>query len=187
MKKEEIRQISTNYYIATTVMAEELKFCAKKCFAVPAAVGVDNSNLKFVSSEDEDGLHVTFYNEFGLNSLTVTSRYAKGEYIYVREPYFIDEKKVCYACDDPMRCFREKGKMMAARYMPKKHARTFLKVSGVCLKRMNEIDVQELERFGFNNYLRLFSVYDAGLSENEYEYSCSEKNRMCSFMTLKEL
>ncbi len=177
MTKSEILELcKKNFIAADRETAMRLKYNVRTKLAMPALVGVSNKALTHIQSEDNDGLHANFYGIDGLNCATVSSHYAAGDYVYVREPYFLSGNNVEYCVDNPRRCRFEKDKVISARYMKKSLARTFFKVRSVSLMRLHDIQCDEIHDFGFRDFDSFFRYYDSTLSEKQYEYSRSDFN-----------
>ena len=176
MTKEEILNLCKKYIIAPCVMAE--KFASKTCRIIikPALVGVDNRELTYIESKDNDGLHANFYNSDGQSVATVSSEYAIRDYVYVREPYFEDNGNIVFCADDPGRVVFGKKKMVSARYMKKELARSFFRIIDVRLCRLHDLTCKELHGMGFRSFDFAFREYDADLSEKQFEFSRSEFN-----------
>ncbi len=176
MTRNELTGMCKNYYIASSEMVFDMRYREKICIATPAATGVDNAQLVPRTGEDDGKLNATFFGADGLNALTTHSRYAVGDYVYVREAYYKKDGEVCYMADDGYDAYRHRDKVISARYMPKGLARIFFCVEAVRLERIKDIRLDELRKFGFSNFTPFFKAYDASLSEKEWEYSRSELN-----------
>ncbi len=176
MTRNELIGMCSNYYIASGELVFDMRFRKTMCIATPAATGVDNTHLEPRTEEDDGKLNVTFFGADGLNALTTHSRYAKGDYVYVREAYYKKDGEVHYKADNGYDAYQNREKVISARYMPKSLARIFFLVEVVKLRRIKDIRLDEIKRFGFANFTPFFNAYDASLSEREWEYSRSELN-----------
>lgn len=176
MKKAEILKLCKNYYIAVGDEAISLSREDEGLLIMPALIGYENDGATYVLSESDGTLNVSFFGAEGGNLDTVSSKYAEGDYIYVREAYWKDNEKVRFFADFvPGEGFL-RNKVMPARFMPKSAARTFLKIKDVFLRRLKHLDMIALKKMGFSKFDDLFARYDEKLSEREYEFSRSELN-----------
>ena len=177
MSKKELIEMSRKYVIASGTAAQKLSDGSCKIILKPAMSNVDNDLIgEILSHRDDEGLHARVYNHAGIILDTIVSEYAKGNVIYVRESYFLDDGKVNYCAEDSAKFAFSKKKVISGRYMKKNYARTFLTVDHVKLVRLHDLTCSDLHDSGYGSFENLFFKYDSELSEKQYEYCSASKN-----------
>ena len=176
MNRTEILELCKKYYIASGKGAVRIAG-GESCIIVrPALIGFENEDVTYIRSETDGVLSVSFFGKEGYNLTSVSSEYAEGDYIYVREAYWKENGKVRYFSDFVPGDSFIRNKVIAGRFMPKATARLFLKVKKVGLRRLKCFGFDEIHKYGFNNFEEFFAEYDSALSEREYEFSSSKDN-----------
>lgn len=176
MERQDLLNISKKCIVVTADMAEKLYKCEASAMALPAF----DSDIKFdhfAFLHDEDALHVQLFDSDKRIIAQSKSQYNVDNYIYVREPYWLDEGKVNYFGEFRPGFEHIRAKVMPGKFMRKIHARTFLRIKSVSLKLLSDLSGEDLFRLGFVSILDYLDFYDEQLTdERRYTAYQSYKN-----------
>ena len=175
MTKTDLLNLSKKYLIASADMAEKMhsgKICA---IALPAFEN-ELYYTHFAMHQDEDGLYIQFFDGEGHLIKQIKSHYTTDNYVYVREPYWVDGEEIKYFGEFCPGNLFIRTKVTPAKFMKKVHTRTFLHITSVSVKRICEISEHELSMLGFKSILDYLDFYDEQLGEEKYEAYRSYKN-----------
>ena len=177
MTRSDLREMSTNFYIASTILAEKLADGSCGLLVKPAICEIDSNEInRVVSCIDDDGMHIQFSYADGKAHGEVKGEYCKGDIIYVRESYFLENGVPMYVCDNRERAYFEKKYVISARYMRKIYARTFLRIENVRFMRLHDLSFEDIHRAGYRSFEQFFRQYDSDLTERQDELCSSERN-----------
>ena len=176
MTREDLLNVSKKCIVVTSDMADKLYNCKASAIALPA-FDSDIEFDHFAFLHDEDALHVQLFDADKRLVDQAKSQYNVDNFVYVREPYWLDEGKVNYFAEFRPGFEHIKARVMPGKYMRKIHARTFLRIKNVGLKLLSEISAHELHKLGFDSILDYLDFYDEQLTdERRYEAFRSFKN-----------
>lgn len=176
MTKSDLLNVSKKYLIASADLAEKIHSSRIEAIALPAFESdVEYSHFAFL--QDEDALHIQLFDKNRALMRQVKSHYTVDNYVYVREPYWID-------ADGSMKYFADfnpgfgfvRARVTPGKYMKKIYARSFLHITSVSCKLMSELTAYELSSLGFKSILDYLDFYDEQLGEKRYEAYRSYKN-----------
>ena len=167
MTKNDLLNLSKKYLIVSADMAEKIHDNKLSAIALPAFEH-DLNYEHFAVLQDEDALHIQLFDKNGLLLRQIKSHYTADNYVYVREPYWLDNGEVKYFAQFCPGNLFIKAKVMPGKYMKKIHSRSFLHIKSVSCKRLSEINGHELSKLGFKSILDYLDFYDNQLGEERY-------------------
>lgn len=168
MTKNDLLNLSKKYLIASADMAGKLHDEKISAIALPAFEN-ELYYTHFAMHQDEDGLYIQFFNDEGQLIKQTKSHYTTDNYVYVREPYWVDGCEVKYFAEFCPGNLFIRTKVTSAKYMKKLHTRTFLRITSVSVKRICELSYHELSKLGFKSVLDYLDFFDEQLGEEKYE------------------
>jgi len=175
MTKNELHSLSKKYLIASSDLAGKLHDGKISAIALPAFEN-DLKYEHFAMHQDEDALYIQFFDVSGILIKQIKSHYTADDFIYVREPYWVDDGVIKYFSDFCPGNLFIKTKVTPGKFMKKINARTFLHIKSVSCRRLSDINSYELSKLGFKSILDFLDFYDYQLGEERYEKFRSYKN-----------
>ena len=175
MDKSDLMNLSKKYLIVNYDVAGKLHNEKISAIALPAFEN-ELEFKHFALHQDDDALYLQFFDESGAIIRQVKSHYNSDDYVYVREPYFVQDGVVKYYADFCPGNYFIKEKLTPGKYMKKIHSRTFLHIKSVNCIRLSEISKHQLCKLGCSSLFDYSEHYDSGLGENKYEAFKSYNN-----------
>ena len=175
MTKGDLLNLSKKYLIASADLAQKIHDEGISAITLPAFEH-DFGYAHFALHQDDDGQHIQFFADDGVMLRQAKSHYAVDNYVYVREPYWLDGDEVKYFADFNPGIGFIKARVTPGKYMRKIHARSFLHITKVSVRRLMDTTPEELSKLGFDSPMDHLDFYDGELSEKRYEAYRSYKN-----------
>lgn len=175
MTKSDLMNLSKKYLIVNYSVASKLHDGKISAITLPAFEN-ELEFKHFAVHQDEDALYLQFFDEGGAIIKQVKSHYNSDDYVYVREPYFVQDGEVKYYADFCPGNYFIREKLTPGKFMKKIHSRTYLHIKSVSCRRFSEINAQELSKLGFDSVLDYADFYDTELGEKRYEAFKSYNN-----------
>ncbi len=113
-----------------------------------------------------------FYHEDG-KEISIKSRYAVGEVVYIKEAWWEDSGDIYYKADCPTmptNMFFEKGKWKSPLFLPEIFARTFIQITDVRPERLNSMTENDAHIEGVDNLVTFMLLWDRLNKKRGYEW-----------------